>query len=159
MLNTLKKPPALCIEKWLNTPNAPSLDTLLGKIVVVFAFQMLCPGCVLHLIPQAKRLHEFFDSEEVAVLGLHTVFEHHQAMSEVSLKAFLYEYRVNFPVGIDKPSSSKDDPLPQTMRAYDMQGTPTLLIYDKEGYLRQHKMGHEQDLALGAQIMSLIKEA
>jgi hypothetical protein len=66
---------------------------------------------------------------------------------------------VNFPVGIDKPSSSKDDPLPQTMRAYDMQGTPTLLIYDKEGYLRQHKMGHEQDLALGAQIMSLIKEA
>ncbi|MEH6443295.1 MAG: redoxin domain-containing protein [Oceanospirillaceae bacterium] len=158
MLNTLKKPPPLQVQNWLNTRFTPTLEALVGKVVVVFAFQMLCPGCVLHLIPQAKRLYDYFDSNEVAVLGLHTVFEHHQAMTEVSLKAFLYEYQVRFPVGIDKPASAKGDPLPQTMRAYNMQGTPTLLIYDKLGYLRQQKMGHEQDLALGAQIMSLMKE-
>ena len=39
-----------------------------------------------------------------------------------------------------------------------MGGTPTLLLIDKEGLLRKHKMGHEADLILGAELMSLISE-
>ena len=44
------------------------------------------------------------------------------------------------------------------MRAYQMQGTPTLLLFDKNGHLRKQKFGREQDLVLGAEIMALLKE-
>ena len=45
------------------------------------------------------------------------------------------------------------------MRAYGMQGTPTLLLIDRRGRLRQHVFGHVPDLALGAAIGSLLAEA
>ena len=44
------------------------------------AFQMLCPGCVSHGLPQAKRIQHTF-GDAVTVLGLHCVFEHHAAMT------------------------------------------------------------------------------
>lgn len=44
------------------------------------------------------------------------------------------------------------------MRKYQTQGTPTLLLFDHNGYLRKHKMGHEHDLVLGAELMTLIME-
>jgi hypothetical protein len=47
----------------------------------------------------------------LAVIGLHTVFEHHSAMQEDSLRAFLHEYKVQFPVAIDKPGIA-GDPMP-----------------------------------------------
>lgn len=151
--------PEFEILKWLNT-NAPvTLADLRGKVVVAFAFQMLCPGCVEHCIPQARKVHAFFSEADVAVIGLHTVFEHHDAMGETALRAFLHEYRLTFPVGIDKPSGDPLDPVPATMRNYNMQGTPTLLLVDRQGRLRKQKFGHEHDLILGAEIMALMREA
>ena len=154
----LNPAPELLVEKWLNVNESLSLKKLRGKIIALFAFQMLCPACTEHSIPQAKRVHQIFSAEDVAVIGLHTVFEHHQAMKEESLKAFLHEYRVNFPVAIDLPSDDEYDPIPQTMRTYRTQGTPTLLLFDRNGRLRQHKFGHEHDLVLGAEIMALLRE-
>ena len=67
--------------------------------------RMLCPGCVSHGLPQAMRVHRVFNRDEVAVVGLHTVFEHHDAQgSRAALAAFLHEYKITFPVGIDAPS-------------------------------------------------------
>ncbi len=91
------------------------------------------------------------------MIGLHTVFEHHAAMQEVSLRAFIHENRIHFPVGIDSPSDDSS-PLPKTMGRYQMQGTPTLLLIDREGNLRKHQFGHEQDLILGAELATLIAE-
>jgi peroxiredoxin len=153
----LQKAPELQVQRWLNTDEALSLELLKGKVVVIFAFQMLCPGCVEHSIPQAKKVNELFPKEDVTVIGLHTVFEHHDAMSEVSLKAFLHEYKVSFPVAVDMPSGD-ESPIPKTMKTYETRGTPTLLLVDRKGYLRKHKMGHEMDLILGAEIMQLMME-
>lgn len=158
MTTKLRKAPEFAIQKWLNTNGDLSLEKLRGKVIAAFAFQMLCPGCVEHSIPQARRVHAMFPSKDVAVIGLHTVFEHHSAMREDSLKAFLHEYRVEFPVGIDTPADDTKDSIPQTMRAFQMNGTPTLILIDRQGRLRKHKMGHEQDLVLGAELMSLICE-
>jgi hypothetical protein len=58
---------------------------------------------VAHGIPQAQRVAEIFKSEPLTVIGLHTVFEHHEAMGRESLRAFLHEDRVRFPVGVDAP--------------------------------------------------------
>jgi hypothetical protein len=40
-----------------------------------------------------------------------------------------------------------------------MQGTPTLVLIDAEGRLRQQAFGHVPDLRLGAAIMALVAEA
>lgn len=116
-------------------------------MVLVLAFQMLCPGCVATAIPQMKKVHETLGGDELAVVGLHTVFEHHAAMTPVALDAFLHEYGVRFPVAVDQPSDV--GPIPKTMAAYAMQGTPTLLIFDRQAKLRLNHFGHIDDLALG----------
>jgi hypothetical protein len=143
------------VSEWLNTPQPLSLEGERGRVVVACAFQMLCPGCVAHAIPQLREVHALFSPMGVTVLGLHTVFEHHAAMTPVALRAFLHEYRIACPVGIDAPGES-GDPLPQTMRRYRMQGTPTLLLYDRDGRLRRQTFGHVPDLQLGAEIAALL---
>lgn len=150
------KAPELITSNWLNTTEKLSLEKLKGKVVAIHAFQMLCPGCVLHGIPQAQKLFETFSSDHVAVLGLHTVFEHHEAMEEKSLKAFLHEFRVKFPVGIDEPSKGSD--IPKTMALYQLRGTPTWLLIDKKGELKVHAFGQMDELLLGAEVARLVLE-
>ncbi|MFA7593441.1 MAG: hypothetical protein WCY26_06860 [Thiohalobacteraceae bacterium] len=76
------------ISAWLNTPEPIDLEAQRGRVVVACAFQMLCPGCVSRTIPQMKAVHELFARQGVLVVGLHTVFEHHEAMTSTSLHAF-----------------------------------------------------------------------
>jgi AhpC/TSA family len=142
--------------RWFNSDAPLSIEGLRGKVVVLHAFQMLCPGCVSHGIPQTQRIYDTFGSAEIAVVGLHTVFEHHAAMQPVSLEAFLHEYRVSFPVGVD--AASDGDPVPRTMAAYELRGTPALLLIDREGFLRFHAFGQAPDLAVGAAIAQLLAE-
>lgn len=144
------------VRQWLNTPQPLALAGLRGKIVVLHAFQMLCPGCVSHAVPQAERLHRMLPPEQAAVIGLHTVFEHHEAMAPVALKAFLHENRITHPVGIDRPGG--DDPIPLTMRAYGLRGTPSLMLIDRQGRLRLHEFGRVDDLALGLTLGQLLAE-
>ncbi len=96
------------------------------------------------------------DPAEVAVVGLHTVFEHHEAMTVVALRAFLHEYRVAFPVGVDAPGVG--GPVPQTMGAYGLRGTPSLMLIDRDGRLRRQSFGAEEDMAVGAAIAALCAE-
>ena len=155
--NTSAPAPAWQVERWFNTHDDITLESLRGKVIVLEAFQMLCPGCVSHGIPQAMRVHATFAHEQVAVIGLHTVFEHHSAMTPVALEAFLHEYRIPFPVGVDR--AGKDGRIPQTMAAYGMRGTPTLVLIDRNGRIRHQHFGQVSDLVLGAQIAALLAEA
>lgn len=148
--------PEWTVETWLNHSGELSLGKLRGRVVVMHAFQMLCPGCVVHGIPQAQRIQATFSREDVAVIGIHSVFEHHEAMRPVSLRAFLHEYRVDFPVAVDAPGTNTS--IPSTMEAYRMRGTPTLILIDREGRLRLHVFGRPEDLSVGAAIATLLAE-
>ncbi|MFA7585562.1 MAG: redoxin domain-containing protein [Novosphingobium sp.] len=147
--------PEWTTTQWFNSPPL-TLAGMRGRIVVMGTFQMLCPGCVVNGLPQMQRVEQTFSREDVAVIGLHTVFEHHAAMTPVSLEAFLHEYRIGFPVGVD----AHDDPagLPLTMQRYSLRGTPSLVLIDRQGRLRHSSFGHEPDLALGARIATLLAE-
>ena len=136
------KAPDWSVSQWFNIDKSISLDQLRGKVVVLHAFQMLCPGCVSHGLPQAQRLHDYFPKDEVAVIGIHTVFEHHAAMTPISLEAFIHEYRLTFPIGVDTASKTADSPV--TMARYQMRGTPTLILIDKEGMLRANYFGRPE---------------
>lgn len=141
---------------WFNTEKPLTLESLRGRVIMLHTFQMLCPGCAIHALPQAQRVHSFFDPRDVAVIGLHTVFEHHDAMRPESLAAFLHEYRYTFPVGVDLPQP--DESVPYTMAAYGLRGTPSMVLIDRAGNLRAQHFGSQDDLAVGAQIMALVAE-
>ena len=147
--------PELDVTEWFNTDTPLTLDNLKGRVVVIEAFQMLCPGCVLHGIPLAQSIQRTFPEEKVAVIGLHTVFEHHNAMTPVSLQAFLHEYRITFPVGVDKQGAG---PLPITMSRFGMRGTPSLALLDQAGQIVAHHLGQVSELQLGSEIGSLLTQ-
>ncbi|MEI5551865.1 hypothetical protein V7S57_24000 [Caulobacter sp. CCNWLY153] len=150
------KPPPLTTSRWFNSKAPLDLPALAGRVVAVYAFQMLCPGCVANALPQAQRLREAFPESDLAVIGLHTVFEHHEANTPAALEAFLHEYRIKFPVGIDAPDPN-GGPIPQTMRGYALQGTPSLLLFDRQGRLVHKLFGHPPDLTLGAAVQALVQ--
>jgi hypothetical protein len=129
-------------------------------VVFLHAFQMLCPACVQHAVPQSLKVATAFASTDLAVIGLHTVFEHHHAMGPEALRVYLDENRIAYPVGVD--AHRNDDParhpLPLTMQAYAMRGTPTLLLIDRKGRLRRQHFGLLDDLRLGAGIGTLLAE-
>ena len=148
--------PAWSVERWLNHAGPLSLADLRGRVVMLLTFQMLCPGCVAQALPQAQRVQEDLAGADLAVIGLHTVFEHHEAMGPKALEAFIHEYRLSFPIGVDLPRD--ESAVPHTMARYGLRGTPSLLLLDREGYLRRHHFGHLPDLHLGVTIAGLIAE-
>lgn len=147
--------PPLEIDRWFNVDAPVTLADLAGRVIAIEAFQMLCPGCVSHGLPQAQRIQRTFGLD-VAVLGLHTVFEHHEAMTPVSLEAFLHEYRIGFPVGVDAHDSPGGTPV--TMARYQLQGTPSLILIDRAGHIRLNAFGQVDELSLGATLGRLIDE-
>jgi len=149
--------PALQVAQWLNTETEPTLAALRGRIVVLHAFQMLCPACVSHGLPQARKMRQLFAARDVAVIGLHTVFEHHAVMTPAALDAFVREYRYTFPIGIDRPVAGSS--IPATMRAYQLQGTPSTVLIDRQGRIRLSHFGLLDDMAVGAAIGQLAAEA
>ena len=148
--------PEIQASEWLNTDSSICLESLRGKVVVIEAFQMLCPGCVLHGIPQAKEIAQTFSNDQVVVLGLHSVFEHHDAMQPVSLKAFVHEYGINFPIAIDAKSNQANQPIPKTMQAYNLRGTPSMIVVDQLGLIRINRFGRINDMAIAAGISNLL---
>ena len=69
----LTRAPDLQVSRWFNTDQDITLSSLRGKVVVIEAFQMLCPGCVSHGLPQAIEIAGIFSPANVQVLGLHSV--------------------------------------------------------------------------------------
>lgn len=149
--------PELAVQAWFNSDRPLTLAALRGRVVALVAFQVLCPQSVATAIPQARRIHETFEPGDVAVIGLHATFEHHQAYSVPLVKSFIHEYRLKFPIALD--SANAAGPIPHTMERYAMRGTPSLVLIDRQGLIRKHAFGMAEDLRIGAEIGALIQES
>jgi hypothetical protein len=156
MTKSLSPAPELQVLTWYNTDRPLLLSGLRDRVVVLVAFQVLCPKSSSHGIPQAQRIFDVFAPTEVAVIGLHATFEHHDAVGPAVLKAFIQEYRLKFPIALDEPSAN--GPIPHTMERYKMRGTPSLILIDKLGLIRTHAFGPVDDLRIGAEIGALTQE-
>ena len=155
-MTTSTTAPELLVQTWFNTDRPLLLSALRGRVVVLAAFQVLCPNSVGAAVPQAQRIFETFEPKDVAVIGLHATFEHHDAFSVSVLKAFIHEYRLKFPIALDQPNSA--GPIPHTMERYKMRGTPSLVLIDRHGLVRKHAFGGVDDLRIGAEIGALTQE-
>jgi len=142
--------PELAVSEWFNTPEPIMLASLRGRPVFLHNFQALCPGCVSEAIPQLHRLEQVFGKTDLAIVGIHTVFEHHAAMSPGTLKAFLHEYRITSPVGVDMGDGHSDIPI--TMQRFALRGTPSSVPIGRDGNIINLSFGVEADLVLGARI-------
>jgi len=151
-----ENPPEFQASAWFNAATPPTIKDLKGKVVVLAAFQQHCPGSLRHGIPQAARLAASFSDDEVVVIGLNTPFEETKAQDKAALEKFVADHGLKFPVALDKTNGKS---LPKTMEAYEIQGTPTVLIFDRQGRLRRHYLGQVDDLRLGAEVMALTIEA
>ena len=146
--------PEIAVSRWFSTTKPLTLAALRGRPVLLHAFQMLCPGCVAHGTPQAERAFRMFRNSDLQVIGLHTVFEHHAAMTPVSLEAFIHEYRLTMPIGVDEAGAGTA--LPVTMQRFKMRGTPTSVLIGRDGVILHHGFGQEDDMALGALIATAL---
>lgn len=142
--------PELAVSEWFNAPAPLTLAALRGRPVFLHAFQLLCPGCVAQAIPQVQRIERVFSDSDLQIIGVHTVFEHHAAMSPVTLRAFLHEYRLRSPVAVDLAEEGSE--IPVTMRRFGLQGTPSSVLIGRDGTILHHVFGVEDDLAVGARI-------
>lgn len=108
-------------------------------------------------LPRAGRWHKEFAKEgKVVLLGVHTVFEIHDAQTPDKLKEFLKKQQIPFPVGVDK--SKEGDKIPITMRKYQTGGTPCTAVIDKKGVLRFKKFGNINETEVKSLIRQLTEE-
>lgn len=151
---TRRYAPELDLSGWLQG-GPVTLADLRGRVVMLETFQMLCPGCVAYGLPLAQRVHQSFRSSDVTVIGLHTVFEHHDVMGRDALAAFVSEYRFDFPIGIDRHVAG---PIPATMQHYELRGTPSTVLIDRNGRIAHAYFGSVDELMLGVEIGRLLSD-
>lgn len=151
-----QNPPELTASAWLNASEPRPLQSLKGRVVVLTAFQTHCPGSLKHGLPQAERVTQGFSDDEIVVIGLNTAFERADEQTPEALASFLAAQGLTFPVALDTVNGGA---IPATMAAYEIQGTPTTLIFDRQGRLRRHYLGRVDDLRLAAEVMAFCMES
>ncbi|KUJ83522.1 TlpA family protein disulfide reductase [Microbulbifer flavimaris] len=146
--------PEITAAAWLNVDVPLSMQALQGNVVMLHAFQMLCPACVSQATPQAAAVAECFAGDDFQLIGLHTVFEHHSVMTPDALRVYAAEFRLQFPIAIDQPA--ENGPVPVTMAKLGLQGTPSTVLVDRAGNIRFSHFGTLSDMQLGAMVGQLL---
>jgi hypothetical protein len=199
----------LDVKEWLGGPST-NISNELGRPILIKVFQVNCPGCFTHGIPEVIEVREEFTDSPLLVWGLATAFEDFHLNTFENLKRLIdtgevagktlevlsasgllnnncLDYSIPFPVAWDKviPHQSDDylldaqkfikkdfpqfDTFPTknqklilnqvvnylknkkfkaiTFDAYQLQGTPSTLLIDKNGILRGKWFGSGYGLA------------
>ena len=147
--------PEIVASAWLNTSEPLSLETLKGRVVILYAFQQKCEGCLHSALPQAKALHAEYSSSDLAVIGLHCPFAAASLANRGALEEFILQQGITFPVAMDA-----DGPLwePETFARYGMQGTPAVVLIGRNGKRRLQHLGTMNDGELRQAIQTLLSE-
>ena len=198
-----EKAPNLKVSEWVQGL-ATNFDQEKDHVVLVEVFQVNCPGCFLHGMPEAINIYNKFKDDGVRVLGVATAFEDFDKNTLDNLKLLLQtgkvigdtkqaliqygklddsklQYKIPFPVGMDSLKKTAEDinqerimefiynQIPnfdsqpddykkqiiqrtkdhmnskeyeaETFEMYSLQGTPSSIIVDRKGILRDISFG------------------
>ena len=213
-----EKAPNLKVSEWVQGLET-NFDQEKDHVVLVEVFQVNCPGCFLHGIPEAINIYNKFKDDGVRVLGVATAFEDFDKNTLDNLKLLLQtgevigdtkqaliqygklddsklQYKIPFPVGMDSLKKTAEDTgqerimefiynqLPnfdsqpddnkkqiiqrtkdhmnskeyeaETFEMYSLQGTPSSIIVDRKGILRDISFGGQGNVE--PMIQSLVNE-
>ncbi len=213
-----EKAPNLKVSEWVQGL-ATNFDQEKDHVVLVEVFQVNCPGCFLHGMPEAINIYNKFKDDGVRVLGVATAFEDFDKNTLDNLKLLLQtgevigdtkqaliqygklddsklQYKIPFPVGMDSLKKIAEDAsqerimefiynqLPnfdsqpddykkqiiqrtkdhmnskeyeaETFEMYSLQGTPSSIIVDRKGILRDISFGGQGNVE--PMIQSLVNE-
>ncbi|MEO6595987.1 MAG: redoxin domain-containing protein [Planctomycetota bacterium] len=110
--------PAVVATSWLNWQgDAPTLDSLKGRVVLLEFWGTWCAPCV-RAMPGIQKLHDRYRERGLTVLAIS--YEPPEKM-----QPFLTQNAYTMPVG--------SDPKKQTVTAYGVRGWPTTIVIDKSG--------------------------
>ena len=214
-----EKAPNFGVSEWVQ--GAPTnFDQEKDHVVLLEVFQVNCPGCFMHAIPEAIEIYNKYKDDGVRVLGLATAFEDFDKNNLENLKmlaetgevvgetkgAFsmsgqLQEgsklpYKIPFPLGMDNlsktsgevsqekimefihPQIPEFDSQPEdyrnqiiqrvkdymkskeysaeTFEKFALQGTPSMILVDRKGILRDVSFGSVGNVE--AKIQKILKE-
>jgi len=200
-----KPAPQPDIECWVQG-HEPEIRDLAGQVILIEVIQVNCPGCFIHALPEAIRLHETYQPQGLKVFAIATAFEHFEHNTLNNLQRLLQQgdlisdplfqldkagfledkklpYSIPFSIAMDKLVKNdqsiddtaieqfiisqipdfhekfRDDERKQsiyqqakthlknkqyhalTFEMYQLQGTPSSILIDKSGLLRQVSFG------------------
>ena len=198
-----KAAPEIQVETWVQ--GGPlSISELHGRVVLVEVFQVNCPGCFVHALPEVLHLHQAYHDQGLTVIALATAFEdfdkntlHNlqrlvgtgevigEPLRQLGKAGLLQDDRLDYPlpfaIGMDKLIEARDEvtdeaidafileQLPDyadwpdqrrrpvyakaraylesrryralTFETYRLQGTPSSILVDRDGILREVSFG------------------
>ena len=199
-----EKAPNFGVSEWVQ--GAPTnFDQESDHIVLLEVFQVNCPGCFMHAIPEAINIYNKYKDDGVRVLGLATAFEDFDKNTLDNLKMLVQtgkvvgdtksslsaqgqlengdklSFKIPFPLGMDnltktsgaishekilqfiypqipdfdsKTDEYKDQTIQrvqsfmkskeysaETFEKFSLQGTPSAILVDRKGILRDVSFG------------------
>ena len=213
-----EKAPNLKLGKWVQ-----GMDTNLDKegdnVKLVEVFQVNCPGCFMHSIPEIINIYNNHKSDGLSVFGVATAFEDYDKNTLANLEMLLttgevigdtkqaltqygqlddgkLQFKIPYPVAMDslvkeagEPSKEKmnafiNNQIPnfesqpedyknqiyervkqyykskeysaETFEMYSLQGTPSTILVDRNGILRDVSFG--QNTNLESMVQKLLNE-
>jgi hypothetical protein len=211
--------PEIQVETWVQ--GGPlSISELHGRVVLLEVFQVNCPGCFVHALPEVLHLHQAYLDQGLTVIGLATAFEDFdkntlqnlqrlvstgevigEPLRQLGKAGLLQDDRLDYPllfaIGMDRLIENCDavtdeavdtfilEQLPDyadwpqerrqpvnekaraylasriyralTFETYRLQGTPSSILVDRDGILRDVSFGFTGHLE--PLIVDLLKQA
>jgi len=142
-----QKAPNFDVSDWVQ--GAPTnIDQEKDHIVLVEVFQVNCPGCFMHALPEAIQIYNKYKDEGVRVIGIATAFEDFdknnldnlkmlaetgQVVGETKKALEMYgqlqpgdklAYKIPFPIGMDKLTKSNGEASQQKILEFIYQQIP-----------------------------------
>ena len=203
-----EKAPNLKLRKWVQ-----GMDTNFDKegdnVKLAEVFQVNCPGCFMHSIPEIINIYNKYKSDGLSVMGLATAFEDYDKNTLENLEMLLttgevvgdtkqaltqygqlndgkLQFKIPYPVAMDSLVKEGEEPSMEKMTAfinqqipnfesqpdeyknqiyarvneyykskeftaetfemYSLQGTPSTILVDRKGILRDVSFGSTANL-------------
>lgn len=132
---------------WLNA-QAGKMSALRGKVVLVEFWTLSCVNC-RNLEPYIKQWSEQYRSQGLEVISVHAPeFNHERELN--SVRARVEQAGIRYPVAIDNDYTN--------WNRYRNQVWPTLYLVDRNGMLRDRKIGDGDYIDTEQRIQALLRE-